>query len=266
MSPDRSPVINPENKIGKPNSKKRFILKAAGALTAFTIILPPALHPENSIRVISALAGKDIDCTGGTEPQDPRYHADAIVVPGAGMDREKDGTLQPNEFGKIRLEAAAISYFNKAAPLIILLDGKTSTGEEQSAPVTYLQDLFKKLNGNDTSIPEKALVVEENSFNTATNMQELAGIAKDHKVKLVLIVTNDFHITRATLLACANGLTVVSEPAENIILQQSPERQAEIDSIRQEGRRQNRKEIPEIISQLWFPGGEIQVVLWKNAN
>ncbi len=151
-------------------------------------------------------------------------------------------------------------------PLIILLDGETGSVDEQFVTLTYLQETFKQLNGEDALIPPGALVVEDSSFNTATNIEALARIANGRNIKRVLIVTNDFHRARATLLACANGLAATSGSAETIVLQQNPERRAEINLIREEGYRQNGKEIPEIISQLWSPKGELQVFFWEMRN
>ncbi len=116
MSPDQRPEINSENEIGKPNRNKRFMLKAAGALAALTIILPPVLHPENTIRIISALAGKDIDCTGA-EQQDPRYQVDAIVVPGAGDQKRRRRNTPAKRVWKNTIESSRdfLSQQNGAA-------------------------------------------------------------------------------------------------------------------------------------------------------
>jgi uncharacterized SAM-binding protein YcdF (DUF218 family) len=265
MNTEINTGINPENKI--PGRRKTLlILKAAGALTALGIILPPVLHFENTVRIIGTLSGAEVDCIGGVQPQDSKYKADAIVVPGAGIVREKDGTLEPNEYGRIRLEAAAIAFFNKEAPLIILLDGKTGSDDEQPAPVKYLQKMYTALNNGKDLIPEDALIVENKSVNTATNMQELTKIAEQKSIQLVLVVTNDFHRDRATLLACANGLAAVSVSAEDTVIANSPERKTEVEKIRKRGDDENRKEIPEVISQLWSPKGRLQIIIWGAAN
>lgn len=104
---------------------------------------------------------------------------------------------------------------------------------------------------------------ENRSTNTATNMRELSKIAKELGLVKVLIVTNDFHTSRATLFACQYDVAASSISAEELITDAYPDRKREIISLyhtREVGDIEN-KELLEVIGLLWDPHGRIPTLL-----
>lgn len=198
------------------------IARASLAGTAITLALGPlAVHPENSFRVINWLRGHNVDCTRGIEPQNSNQKADAIVVPGAGLILSEEGEYEPNIYGKIRLAGAAIAYSKGWASKIILLDGETNSEEARSASAKFLQEFYAKIETPEipkgSKIPSGVIFLENQSKNTATNMERLSKLAPLIGVRSVLIITNDNHNERANLLACAHGINSFSIPAESLI-------------------------------------------------
>lgn len=205
--------MNPERRVSR-----RFFLKAGATSAAALVAEPYLVNAENAGRVIESFLGDSVDCVSGPENRNPHYQADAIAVPSAGTIRTVNGS-EPDESGKIRLEAAAIAYFRKIAPVIILLgaekDAPGVTGEEK-----YLQQAFGKLTGNTARIPDEVIFTERNSINTATNMEELAKMAEGLRIKTVGVISNHSHEKRATLYACTRGLLAFPISAEELIANQ----------------------------------------------
>lgn len=189
------------------------------ALTTTVILAPIVIDAGNARRVAGALFGGKIDCTAGLEPENPDYSFDAIVIPGAGSMTAPDGKAIPSEAGQTRLQAGASVYLAGYAPTIILLDGAAGPGEKPSISKKYLQRLP---DDNTRMIPNEAILEEHDSVNTATNMKKLAEIVEEKGIRLVVIVSSASHVSRATVLACANGVKTSSLPAEDILIKQDP--------------------------------------------
>lgn len=132
---------------------------------------------------------------------------DAVIVLGAGV----NGT-QPSLSLQTRLDAALV--YLKAYPEIpVVLTGGQGYGEE----ITEAQCMYDYL--TERGVDARRLILEENATNTAENFgfsEELlrqAGI--DPVMDTVAVVTNDFHIARARLLAARKGYGfTVGVPAE----------------------------------------------------
>ena len=127
------------------------------------------------------------------------------------------------------MEAAAIKYIQKQAPIIILLDGKLEDSGDSLISKQYLQNKVKKLSQGTILLPDESVIIENISVNTATNMKQLRKLVDLHHLQQVLLITNNFHADRAEIHACAFGINALSLPAENIIIDQFPERQSELD-------------------------------------
>lgn len=54
---------------------------------------------------------------------------------------------------------------------------------------------------------------------------------QDYNIKDVIIITNDFHIPRAELAACVNKINAYPMPAEDLIKDNFPQREADIDEF-----------------------------------
>ena len=228
----------------------RLCLAAASAIVLAT--LPPTLHFDNTVRVITALLTNKTGCADGVRASNPNYPFDAIAVPGAGVSRMPDGSHIPTDDGQTRLRAAAIAFSAGVAPRIILLDGVEHPGTSE----TYLRIQFSQLTAG-SEIPDKTILVDGNSTNTATNMKELRKIINEHRIGTVVMVTNKYHIPRSVLLACANGVATSPLAAEDLLPEESP---------RGINAAVPWKERVEVLFQLWDPKGEIQTLLGRLKN
>lgn len=142
---------------------------------------------------------------GGKEP--PQEGADAVIVLGAGV----NGT-QPSLSLRTRLDAAA-DYLTANPDIPAVLTGGQGYGEE----ITEAACMYDYL--TEHGVDADRLILEEAASNTAENFafsRELlkeAGV--DPSTDTVAVVTNDFHIARAKLLAARNGYGyAVGVPAE----------------------------------------------------
>ena len=123
--------------------------------------------------------------------------ADAVVVLGAGV----NGT-QPSLSLRTRLDAA-LEYLEEHPDIPVVLTGSQGYGEA----ITEARCMYHYL--TERGIEPERLILEENATDTAENfafskpLLEAAGI--DPGEDLVAVVTNDFHIYRARLLASRQG-------------------------------------------------------------
>lgn len=142
---------------------------------------------------------------GGKVP--PQEGADAVIVLGAGV----NGT-QPSLSLRTRLDAAA-DYLTANPDIPAVLTGGQGYGEE----ITEAACMYDY--PTEHGVDADRLILEEAASNTAENFafsRELlkeAGV--DPSADTVAVVTNDFHIARAKLLAARNGYGhAVGVPAE----------------------------------------------------
>lgn len=98
-----------------------------------------------------------------------RYPYSAIVIPGAGADR--DGVaLSP--FGRLRLHVAALRYRNGQAPYIIV-----SGGHVHPNRTPYCEAIeMKKALVKDFGIPADAVIVDPHARHTTTNLRNAARL------------------------------------------------------------------------------------------
>jgi hypothetical protein len=115
------------------------------------------------------------------------------------------------------------------------------------------------------SLPNNALIVENKSINTATNMNELKKIVEAENINKVLIITNDYHERRATLFACERGIPSGSGSAESIIKAFDPSRTSEINRLYHtpEAGSNETKELLEVVWSIWDTGGKVPTLLVK---
>lgn len=122
---------------------------------------------------------------------------DAVIVLGAGV----NGT-QPSLSLQTRLDAA-LAYLEEYPEIPAVLTGGQGYGEE----ITEARCMYAYL--TERGVDGERLILEEQASNTAENFgfsEELlrqAGI--DPATDTVAVVTNDFHIARARLLAAKEG-------------------------------------------------------------
>ena len=143
---------------------------------------------------------------GHKEP--PEQPADAVIVLGAGVNGN-----QPSLSLKTRLDAA-IAYLETTDPDVpVVLTGGQGYGED----ITEAQCMYNYLTEN--GVDGGRLILEEAATTTAENFafsrDLLTETGVDPSTDTVAVVTNDFHIARAKLLAARNGYGhAVGVPAE----------------------------------------------------
>lgn len=211
---------------------------------------------------ISAIANNRADCSDRQQSIDRTHLYDAIVVPGAGVIKNPDGTFELGQEAKGRLDAAAIAFSHGLAPRFVLLDG---VGSQQDSLMTvrHLQSSVTDLIGDSNRLPEADILVESTSINTATNMGALAEISKDHNLRRVLLITNRYHQLRATLLACLHGIATAPLSAEDILIESDSKLQSEIDKTYTSWRmfRTRLKEGFEVFLLLFDPKGNLPTIM-----
>ncbi len=126
--------------------------------------------------------------------------ADAVAVLGAA---EYDG--KPSPVLQARLDHAYDLYKKGMAPVIITTGGihpgeKVSEGD---AGKTYL---IKK------GVPKNSIISEGDSLTTKQNIARIEDIARAQEFKTIILVSDPFHMYRASIVAHDRGLTTLSSP------------------------------------------------------
>lgn len=128
---------------------------------------------------------------------DAALPADALIILGAGVNGET-----PSLSLQTRLDAAA-AYLARYPDTPVILSGGQGPGEN----ITEAQAMQKALR---TRYPDKAFLLEEKSTSTAENFRYskiiLTAQGIDPENAHIMIVTNDFHMARACLLAQRQGI------------------------------------------------------------
>ena len=137
----------------------------------------------------------------------PAIPADAVIVLGAGV----NGT-EPSLSLRTRLDAA-LDYLEENPDVPVVLTGGQGYGEE----ITEAQCMYDYL--TTRGVTSERILLEEQATSTAENFvfskPLLAAEGIDVETDLVAVVTNDFHIYRAGLIAAREGYALTfGVPAE----------------------------------------------------
>lgn len=141
------------------------------------------------------------------EASEPTERVDAVLILGAGVNGETPSlTLQT------RINAAA-DYLEKHPGVPTVLSGGQGPGEDITEAECMRRELSRRL---ADAAPE--LLTEDRSTSTAENFafskEVLQQYGIDTDTAVIGVVTNDFHMFRAELIAGREGLTAVAIPAE----------------------------------------------------
>ena len=161
------------------------VLRAGVSLLALAGVL---LFLGAQILIISGMTGK------------PEPGLDAVIVLGA----QVRGTRVSRALAQ-RLNRAA-DYLRENPKTYVIVSGGQGPGEditEAQAMSRYLQDL---------GIGEERILMEDRSVNTAQNLRYSFEMLKDNG-DTVGLVSNGFHVVRATRIARAQGKEVQGIPA-----------------------------------------------------
>ena len=143
--------------------------------------------------------------------QDQAAPADAIVVLAAA---EYDG--RPSPVLRARLEHALELYQRKLAPLVITLGGGYEADAHHSEG--GVGENFLLAHG----VPEQAIIAETESDNTEQSAQRLAAIARENKLKSIIVVSDGTHLFRIHAICKADGLDVLTSPRPGARVEDEP--------------------------------------------
>lgn len=133
---------------------------------------------------------------------------DAIIVLGAGVNGERPSlTLQT------RIQAAA-GYMDEHPDVPVVLSGGQGSGEDITEAECMRRELW-----TSSETQNRRYLLEDRSTSTAENFTFSAQVLRengiDPETAAIAVVTNDFHIARAKLIAQKQGYhTVIGVPAE----------------------------------------------------
>lgn len=132
---------------------------------------------------------------------------DAVIVLGAGV----NGTT-PSVALQTRIDAAE-SYMASHPEVPVVLSGGQGSGED----ITEAECMYRALKTGDAAWDSRFLL-EGRSTSTAENFafskQLLEETGIDTQTAVIAVVTNDFHLYRARLIAEKEGLQTIGIPAE----------------------------------------------------
>jgi uncharacterized SAM-binding protein YcdF (DUF218 family) len=128
-------------------------------------------------------------------------HADYIIILGARVKGEI-----PSLALQYRIDAAA-NYMKKNEETIAIASGGQGPGED----ITEAEAIKKGLLAH--GIPDSKIVLEDKSTDTVENIRFSKKLIPNH-LETGLIVTNDFHLYRATSIAKDQGLNLQGIPAK----------------------------------------------------
>lgn len=129
----------------------------------------------------------------------------ALVILGGGIRNnayEYPSKLSPNSFTLVRLQYAAFLAKQNTQKLIIVSGGIAAPGKHSEAEIMKdtLQKTFKVTN---------PILVEEKSRNTDENAKYVAQILKQLNITKIAVVSQAFHLSRATALFRKYGIIAI---------------------------------------------------------
>ncbi|MFZ3071095.1 MAG: YdcF family protein [Anaerolineaceae bacterium] len=144
--------------------------------------------------------------------------ADAIVVLGGGTESPDTPRqmVEVNGAGDRVLYAAKL-YKEGAAPLIILSGG--NLGFSQARSTTPAQEMRAMM--ITLGIPEKALVLQEKSQNTAEDAAYTLEILEGKGIEKIILVTSAAHMDRSVMLFRDEDLEIIPAPTDYTVTSQS---------------------------------------------
>ena len=136
-------------------------------------------------------------------PQAQPIKTEAIVVLGGGISSEG----APTGTSAQRAEKAAVLWQQGYAPIVVPSGGPTLSRRrtEAEAMAIVLRGL---------GVPEEAIVLENQSYNTYQNAVESAKILRDRKIGKAILVTSRTHLLRASLTFNKQGIATIPIAAE----------------------------------------------------
>jgi uncharacterized SAM-binding protein YcdF (DUF218 family) len=156
-------------------------------------------------------AGGDLVFVANGAETDHAAPADVILVLGCNVYAPEGG---PSPCMRARASHAAALYHQGLAHWVIPTGGPTDQGPTEAAVLTTV------LEGAD--VPAAAIVPEDRALNTIQNIANSKVIMQARGWHTAILVTEPFHINRASLIARDDGLTVFPSPATDSVNWREP--------------------------------------------
>ena len=138
--------------------------------------------------------------------------ADVILVLGCSIYGGRDGG--PSPCIAARADHAAALYRQGLAPHVIASGGEVDETRTEASALAHEMEA--------QGVPAAAISLEDQSHDTIQNILNSQQIMRAHGWHTVDLVTEPYHIRRATLVALDAGLTVYPSPALNSYTWQTP--------------------------------------------
>lgn len=135
----------------------------------------------------------------------PKKNADALVLLGAKV--HPDGTI--SDALRYRLETAYACWKEGWAKTFILCGAR---GEDEAETEACAMKRYLLARG----VPEKTLIEEDESFNTYQNLQNAREKMRRNGLHTAIVVTSDYHLTRALFLARRLGMDASGAKAPSV--------------------------------------------------
>lgn len=157
-------------------------------------------------------------------PEIPGEKLDAIVVLGHnigtdwGSDEIRRQRFHLSPHSRINVLAAGVLYRTGIADKIILSTG--NAGKDYPSEASAMKDQLKRIFKN---IPDSAIILEEESWDTRTNAKEVKRIMEKHGFENIGLITIGIaHLKRAIGLFEREGLTVTPFASERVLKKLRP--------------------------------------------
>lgn len=134
---------------------------------------------------------------------DRAEHEDVILVLGSGLNR--NGTPGPSL--RNRSERAAALWHEGYAPMIICSGGYAARGAIRSE-ASGCADVLR-----ENGVPESAIILEEQARSTEENAVYSHQIMRERGWETALVVSDGYHLLRATWILSQEGMTFTTSPA-----------------------------------------------------
>jgi uncharacterized SAM-binding protein YcdF (DUF218 family) len=128
--------------------------------------------------------------------------ADVIIVLGSGLNRN----LTPGPSLRARSERAAELWHQRYAPMIICSGGYAAQWATRSEADGCAEVL------RDNGVPADAIILEEQSRSTEENAAYSHMIMREHGWDTALVVSDGYHLLRATWIFTQEGMTFTTSP------------------------------------------------------
>lgn len=158
----------------------------------------------------------------------------AVVVLGAGLREEPTkGAPEPyrlDKWSKMRVLAAGMMFEEGLAGQIILTGGKLFGEERPSVAKAMKEYLFFKScdEKGKPRITEDSIILEEESFDTSGDAEEVVKILQERRIPGAIILTNEPHLARAEKLFKNYGAEVHSGIAAEAKIKERSEKHARL--------------------------------------